>query len=158
MVLLKSFQSLDQLPDMSLHHLVGLCEALFQTDHPLTQVQLVFPSMAAVNAFLSPYFQLRRRMHGPVTLQNVCLPPRHPARCYYEKVIDVAAVNSFWVFCVFCVQTTIKIGLFSAMCNKVQCKKAPSYFEMNVYLSAIFFIQRRASCRKTLLSFHARHN
>lgn len=33
----------NRLPDMSLHHLVRLCEALFQTDHPLSQFQLVFP-------------------------------------------------------------------------------------------------------------------
>lgn len=67
MVLLKSFQSLDRLPDMALHHLVGLCEALFQTDHPLSQFQLVFPLMAAVNGLPSPDSQLRRRMDRPVT-------------------------------------------------------------------------------------------
>lgn len=52
---------------MALHHLVGLCEALFQTDHPLSQFQLVFPLMAAVNGLPSPDSQLRRRMDRPVT-------------------------------------------------------------------------------------------
>lgn len=74
MVLLKSFQSLDRLPDMALHHLVGLCEAPFQTDHPLSQFQLVFPLMAAVSGLRSPYSQLRCRIHGPATFQNSCLP------------------------------------------------------------------------------------
>lgn len=58
---------------MALHHLVRLCEALFQTDHPLSQFQLVFPLMAAVNGLPSPDSQLRRRMHGPVTFPNSCL-------------------------------------------------------------------------------------
>lgn len=74
MVRLRSFQSLERLPDMSLHHLVGLCEALFQTDHPLSQFELLFPVMAAVNGLRAPYSQLRRCMCELVIFQISSLP------------------------------------------------------------------------------------